>query len=325
MQLLSRQHLDGRSWDSAQQQHLASTAAWMRAPQQQRAHPMQRAAQRSEQRADGDGHTLRPRAHGPRRAVWWHSFDAALPAHGCSPPWAGVWQRLHRIPAPREHRLLAWRVLHGALPVGARMAAWGHVQGDGGVGAHPVHLCQQPTCMAASRPETLTHVFLDCPIARHTCLWAARLWAAVTGRPPPPVCMPVFLAGDHRQWDPGDAHSVCLWHTIRLAVLFFLWANRCAGREHGRPRTALAVVAQVVQYLRARMRGDAVRVSCSRRHYAPIGAVDLLPDRVPISHETFVARWAANGVLCSWLSPCEPLIVHLSLVHPVAPPSSSTS
>jgi hypothetical protein len=110
------------------------------------------------------------------------------------PPWAGAWRRLHRAAAPRAHRFLAWRVMHGALPVEARLAAWG-----GPARTSPGHLgaCHRTAC--AGQPETITHALLSCPAARAAWQWAAGLWSAVSGLPPPPLTARVLLGGA-TQW-----------------------------------------------------------------------------------------------------------------------------
>ena len=46
-----------------------------------------------------------------------------LPRSSRRMAWSGVWMRLHRTPAPRAHRFLAWQVLHATLMCGLRRVA----------------------------------------------------------------------------------------------------------------------------------------------------------------------------------------------------------
>lgn len=304
---------------------LARTAAWMR-PTAPRLGPAQRQQHRADHRlleapaaAGGSGGVPPGRA---ARARWWDAFDdplGGIPA-AARTPWGSCWRRLHRVPAPRAHRFLAWRVLHGSLPCAARLASW---QAPRRSTARAESYCHHPGCAAEGQPETITHVLMDCPVARQATAWACRLWAAATRRPAPPCTAAVFLAGDRRAWSPGDPALQDLWDIVRLATLYFLWTARCRGRLEARVVPALAVVAQVVHYLRARISQDAIRAYCPPHAYACVGG-EWVPDRPTLSPEGFQARWASHGVLCSRPHPDGPLQIRLTLVHPVPPPRAST-
>jgi exonuclease III len=318
----------GRSRAEAQQavSGLAASAAGLR-PARPRLHPYERAQLRQEQELDrvqrvgaaagGTGGASGGAAR--RRRPWYAGFDVARggvpPPAAAAPPWVGAWRRLHRVPAPRQHRLLAWQVLHAVLPCRARLAAWDAGAGGGRVRGLHAGRCHRPGCDGY---ETLTHVFLECEVARLVTGWAGDLWQAVTGLPPPPRTVPVFLAGDRRAWDPGGGGRAEFWGALRLAVMHYLWSARCRGQTEGRALPAVAVVAQVVHHLRARIRGDAIRAFCSPTAYAVVGC-EWLPPRPPLGEHGFHARWGHGGVLCSGESLAS-LEVHLSLVHPVPPP-----
>ena len=140
---------------------------------------------------------------------------------------------------------------------------------------------------------------------------------AVTAAPPPPRTAAVFFAGDRAAWDPGDPPLRDLWDTVRLAVLFFLWAVRCQGREQLRPASALSVVARIVQYLRSRLLADRLRAYSAAARADAADAGRLVPLLTP---EAFALRWCHRGVLCaSGASPAS-VIPRLTLVHPVPPP-----
>lgn len=304
--------------------HLMASAAWFRVSPPGRAHPLQRALERSELCTDTPpGPAAGQRRRGLHRpSALLAPFDPP-PTGGAPPsgalPWAGAWQALHRVPAPRQHRFLAWRVMHASLPVAARTASWGGV-GAGAPGLRP-GVCHRPGCAVTHSPETLSHVFLDCPIAQTVIAWVCDLWVAVSARAPPPRTAAVFFAADRRVFDPGGLSQ--FWHVLRLAALYFLWSGRCVGREQSRAVTPISVVAQLVQYLRTRIRADALAASSHRRVYSVIGAVQLIPDRPPLDFDVFLARWAYRDVLCSCPAVGGVLVVHLSLGHPVPPPAPS--
>ena len=299
--------------------HLAASAAWMRNVRS-RLHYAHRAGLREEQQQQLERGPERRRSAAP----WAMHFDD--PAGGLATPeqlpWAGVWARLHRTPAPRAHRFLAWRVLHAALPCAGWLASRQRPVTFAAAGGR----AGSPHChhvMCDGQVETLSHVLLECPVAQQVTGWACRLWQAITQQQPPPRSVQVFLAGDHSVWLPGQ-HAE-LWHILRTAVLYFLWANRCIGRVEGRGISALAVVAQVVQHLRARMREDALRAFSHMREYDVLGG-RWLPHRSTLCPTAFRARWTHRGVLCTvddTISGPRSVCIRLTLVHPVQPPSSA--
>jgi hypothetical protein len=227
-------------------------------------------------------------------------------------PWSGVWQRLHRVPAPRAHRFLAWQILHATLMCGLRYAS--HLGRWQDVREHA--FCQLPGCAEGGACDSISHIFLECPIAQRVTAWVCQLWSAVTEGQPPPCSAAVFLLGDRGVWDPGGAALRDLWDVVRLAAIFFLWEARGVSRQRSQPATALSVIAYLVEYLRARIREDALRAfPPSPDLAAPHGA------HVRLTPEGFVARWCHRGVLCS-LSPAGVPVVHLRLTRPVPPPAS---
>ena len=314
-----RTHLEREQPDPGMWQYITTARGLREVPQ--RLHPMERARLREELRQQ-ELQRGRERQAAERlertRAPWLHFDD---PRGGLSPPprlpWAGVWRRLHRVRAPREHRFLAWRLMHGRLTVAARVSLWeaGRPQQRlaGAAGAR----CHRPACAAAGTLETITHVFLDCPVAQQVTGWACRFWAAVTAAPPPPRTAAVFFAGDRAAWDPGDPPLRDLWDTVRLAVLFFLWAARCQGREQLRPASALSVVARVVHYLRSRLLADQLRAysAAARADAADAGRPGPLLDP-----HAFARRWCHRGVLCTSGDSAASVVPRLTLVHPVPPP-----
>lgn len=300
---------------------LQATARWM-APNGPRLLPAQRAQQREEsseqQQHSGGGAAARR----PPHARWLQHFDdprAGRP-DGDPPPWAGAWRRLHRTPAPREHRFIAWRAMHGALPVAAHPAVWNR------------RVPQPTTCHRAccsGLPETVTHAFVSCPVAQSVWHWAGRLWEAVAGFPPPPFDVRSLLGGDTRgvpppppspppSTSPRPAPPLVFWHSLRVCIIYHIWVARCRGRVGGGGDTALAIAARVVAHMRAALRMDAIRAFCAPRAFAELGG-DWLPDRPPIGLSALSQRWGPAGKLFGGDS-LPTFTVLLTLVHPVPPP-----
>jgi len=226
-------------------------------------------------------------------------------------PWSAVWKRLHRAPAPRQQRFLAWRILHAALPVALRTA---RREPSGQARQHA--LCHHHACASAGDQEDIGHVFLSCPVAVRVWDWVRQLWMAITAGPPPPHCAQVVLCGDRMSWTPDGDGLQQLWDILRLATLHYLWDARCKGRQEQQAVSALAVVAQVTEYLRRRMADDIKRAfSASHDPYSPVLSSARL------SPEQFWVRWGHRHVLCApGLDEARPAIL-LRLTHPVPPPS----
>jgi hypothetical protein len=91
----------------------------------------------------------------------------------------------------RGHVAVAWRILHGALPVGGRRAM--HDQH-----AAPATVCCSASCCKASLPlETLTHAFVECPVVAPVVAWLFQVWQALTRTAPPtPADVPPVLLAD---------------------------------------------------------------------------------------------------------------------------------
>jgi hypothetical protein len=94
-----------------------------------------------------------------------------------SPMWNQAWSK-HK---PRHLRVFAWRLLHAALPVGAAKVKFCR---PGGLQQLLQHCCQHPTCQAVQlQPllETLTHIFVDCSLARQAWQWLVERDVAEAG------------------------------------------------------------------------------------------------------------------------------------------------
>ncbi|MDE1906295.1 MAG: reverse transcriptase family protein, partial [Rhodospirillales bacterium] len=152
------------------------------------------------------------------------------------PSWAGVWRDLAHPLLPRQPRVTAWRLLHGALSCAAERSLFSECE----------PCCPLPAC--TGQLQTLTHTLLRCPLAIAVWDWLARFWAAIAGGPGPPLTMPVLLGGDRAVWDPGGG-TWGLWVFLRVVSLHFLHRAAC-GSEPGN-RCPARVAAEVLAAVRA--------------------------------------------------------------------------
>lgn len=321
--------------DGSQQQQLGSSTAWWRQlevvlpqqpAQQQSIAPDGRtvlAAGASAARATMATAAAAPAVTGAAGTTGAADAAGAAGAHAVdwsrSGAWSAVWRRLRRTPAPREHRFLAWKVMHGSLPC----AAWeAHVRATSSSRASDSSpLCHVPGCATAGHAETLSHVFLGCPAAAAVAQWVSQLWAAMTAGPGPPCVPQVFLAGDHTVWDPGPGELCVLWDIIRLAFLHAVWSSRCICRRQDTVMRPAQIAAQIVASLRLHMQRDFAR---SRDLSAAMAALSgtYMPDRRPLSADMAKARWCHRRVLAHEREEVTGrFVVRLTTSYPVPLPS----
>ena len=119
-----------------------------------------------------------------------------------APAWAPVWSRLHDLGLDRQHRLTAWRLLHGAIWCGALRAYIGRSRQQLTLEeASVLAACPRPACQG--QPETLTHLFLACPSSQRVWLWVSAVWTQLSGSPGPPLSAALLMADDQRHWQPA--------------------------------------------------------------------------------------------------------------------------
>jgi hypothetical protein len=90
------------------------------------------------------------------------------------------------------------------------------------VGGCPAQQCQQQPQL-----ETLTHLFVECPVAAAVWQWFAQLWQLVQpGAVVPVSSSRVLLLDDDSVWAPPLAKQQ-LWTYMRLLLLESIWVMRC--------------------------------------------------------------------------------------------------
>ncbi len=220
-----------------------------------------------------------------------------------------VWQQLRTADLPREWYGLAYRVLHGCLYVGGFMC---HI----GIYGHAAAQCSHPSCEL--QLETLTHAFVECPAVAPAAAWLCSVFAAVSGRPPPPADARVLLAADPAVWQPEPSALCFLWVNMRVAFLHAVWQLRCRRSLTGQAFSAAAVCGAVVAALRAAIRRDWQRVTLRLEGLDGTCAEWFRGRDMSLGEAEFGRRWGRGGVLCSVQE--ERLRVRFSLAHPVPAP-----
>ena len=215
------------------------------------------------------------------------SDPLAAPALPALPPWASVWGRLCVLDLDRDHRILAWRILHMAVCC----EAYRHYIG---VADGPVSGCPHSCC--AGVLQTVSHMFLSCPIAGQVWDWAIQVWARVSGGSCPPIAASVLLADDVSVWRPVAALST-LWTRFRLSVLHALWSATGRARHGHSAECARSVCARIVAVNRKLMMRHWFRVDLrlTDLHACPQW---LLARNPSISLAQFQGWWCPLGALC---------------------------
>ncbi|KAJ9524038.1 hypothetical protein QJQ45_022468 [Haematococcus lacustris] len=128
-------------------------------------------------------------------------------------PCAKVWKELLDPTLRREHVIVAWRVLHACLMVGA---LWGHIlKGTAAPGSSACRFCQP------GHLETLTHAFLTCPAVVPAWEWVLDVYGRLTGTRPPSGDAMLLLSGRPTRGEdpPFQPPDSLLWLRLRVAYL----------------------------------------------------------------------------------------------------------
>ena len=269
-------------------------AAWMRASVA-RVHPCERAAQRlglqtggqAQARVD-DGVDAVAAYNLARQRAWAGEGKA---------PWLVAFAVARMARLARPLRFFGWLLTHGALRCGGAMVAWRRAEEGFAVGDFvEMCACGAEECLTGERPagepppcETLSHVFLECPVVRPAVEWLRDLWARL-GDGPPPLDAQVLVVGDKSVWSPGGRDVWELWTHLRLEFCQAVWRLTTRRAAAGQVFTAAAVVEMAAAALERSIGLDWARVG------AALG--DSVEDkRVRLEAEGFDGRWLLRGVL----------------------------
>ena len=277
---------------ASRRRHLEEDAAnpyqvgspWLRLqPPAARQHPLQRAASRSQP-------ATRPVAATVQVS---DEVDVVAQRAGPQPRWHGVWERLHDSALDRDARALGWRILHGSLNVGAFRAYMTNQ-----LSASPATdgMCSHPGCQ--HQPETLSHVFIHCPVAAQVTQWLCDVWERVTGGDRPPGSVAVLLADDSTQWDPGPPLRQ-LWTVLRLTTLAAIWTATTKRNLVGSAVNATGIVAAVVYRLRLLMEQDWQLVVVDIRLQSGVCSAWFRGRSPVMSVDQYAAKWCSRGILAT--------------------------
>lgn len=209
--------------------------------------------------------------------------------------------------------MIAWRLLHGQLFVGAFRRRIGRADPAG-------HRCPHRCC--TGQLATITHVFITCPLAAAVWDWFAATWAAITGEDAPPRSADLLLADDLRAWSP-PRQLMPLWTRLRLATICQLWtAYQHARHQPDAVVAAASITARIVSSCRKAILADWRLATVSIRLSADVLS-DWLRGRDPtLSRQDFSARWCHRGVLCTVDDhPDTQPLIRWSAQHPVPLPA----
>ena len=219
--------------------------------------------------------------------------DVAAQRAGPQPRWHGVWDRLHDSALDRDARALGWRILHGSLNVGAFRAYM-----TSQLRASPAMdgMCSHPGCQ--QQPETISHVFIHCPVAAQVTQWLCDVWERVTGGDRPPRSAAVLLADDSTQWDPGPLLRQ-LWTVLRLTTLAAIWTATTKRNLLGTAVNATGIGAAVVYRIRLLMEQDWQLVVVDIRLQSGVCSAWFRGRSPVMSVDQYAAKWCCRGVLAA--------------------------
>ena len=151
------------------------------------------------------------------------------PVDTSSYEWVAAYRRAGHKRLPRSLRVFGWRLLHAGVKVGARrMLTSGRVQPS-------QFVCPGQQCQQQQQPqlETLSHLFVDCPVAAAAWQWFGQQWQLVQpGAAVPVSSTRVLLLDDASVWAPPMAKQQ-MWTYMRLLLLESIWAVRGSCQASG--------------------------------------------------------------------------------------------
>jgi hypothetical protein len=143
--------------------------------------------------------------------------------------------------------------------------------------------------------ETLTHLFVHCPVAVAVWAWFARVWSRV--QPDAAVDFSsarLLLLDDSTVWQPPQPLRQ-LWTYLRLLMLESIWVVRCAS--NGSPFGSTAIIVRFQAALQQQLSQDWLRTRGDIRLDCGV-PMSWLRGRDPVlSPAKFEAKWQRQGVL----------------------------
>ena len=137
--------------------------------------------------------------------------------------------------------------------------------------------------------ETMSHVFLECPVVKAAVEWLRDLWGRL-GDAPPPLDARVLVVGDGHVWSPGGGDIWELWTHLRLEFCRSVWRLSARRSSTGQAFTAAAVVEMTVAELERSICLDFARVGAGQ-------GTSVEDKRVRLDSADFDDRWLLRGVL----------------------------
>ena len=201
-----------------------SQPAWMTPSHAGRLHWSQRQQQRDEQQQQQhQQHPQQPQMPSEQAAA--DDTVDVLEACGSHPQqslWQHLWELSNAAYFDRQHRILWWRILHGSLMCGAYRAY---------IGRATPEQASCPFSCCSSQPQTISHLFLECPVSATLTSWLCSLWQAITGHLPE-ASVATLLAADTPVGHAPSEAMLQTWHRLRLAVLHSTWAASQIARAN---------------------------------------------------------------------------------------------
>jgi hypothetical protein len=253
----------------------------------------------------------------PLRVFGWQLLHAAVMV-GASRVYAATnMQELLRCCCPQQQCQLGQQHpqqehQHQQGQTGAAQHQQQQQQGQGGLGGsqqpqqqqHPQQQQQQVGMQQQQLPtpgpdsyqlESLSHLFVQCPVAVAVWAWFAGVWQRVQpGAAVDFSSVRILLLDDGTVWQPPQALQQ-LWTYLRLLMLESFWVVRCASE--GLPYSSVAVIHRFRAALQQQLTQDWLRSQGDIRLNSGV-PLSWLRGRNPVlSPERFDAKWQQQGVL----------------------------
>lgn len=147
-------------------------------------------------------------------------------ADGSSYKWVAAYKRAGHKQLPRQLREFGWRLLHAGVKVGARRML------SAGRQAARQFVCPAQQCQQAAQLETLSHLFVECPVAAAVWQWFVQLWQQVQPGAVIPISSNLLLLDDFSSWAPPQDKQL-MWTYLRLLLLESIWVVRSSSCSNG--------------------------------------------------------------------------------------------